>query len=81
MPWEWLVSRTCEEFHCLPEVAVHALENDPEHLITTILTMRGYSDMKREYDSAKTSKEVAALPSNNLMDLVKEIDCEVTPET
>ena len=73
MPWEWLVSRVCEEFGCLPAEAVDALENDPEHLILDIMLLRGFARTKEAYDNAKRKID---LPQSPMLERLLEIEFE-----
>lgn len=70
-PEEWLISRTCEEFGVLPSAAIEELENDADHLISTILTMRAFAHTKAVSDSAKSLKD---RPTGYLADLVTEFE-------
>lgn len=50
-PDEWLISRVCEEFHCLPSDAQRELDQDTG-LVWTILRLRALAAAKREMQSA-----------------------------
>lgn len=50
-PDEWLISRVCEEFHCLPSDAQRELDQDTG-LVWTILRLRSLAAAKRELDTA-----------------------------
>jgi hypothetical protein len=46
-----LVSRVCEEFQCVPSVALAELDRD-EALVWAVLEARGYARAKARYDAA-----------------------------
>ena len=75
-----MISRVCEEFNVLPSAAIRELENDPEHLVFSILACRAFANAKELYDRAKTEKEMNDLPKSRIMDLVKEIDFDIARE-
>ena len=79
-PYEWMISRVCEEFNVLPSAAIRELENDAEHLVFSILTCRAFARAKELYDRAKTEKEMNGLPKSRIMELVKEIDFDIARE-
>ncbi len=45
-PFEWIVSRICEEFHCRPTEAMQELRDDRWRLTFAILEMRAYAHAK-----------------------------------
>jgi len=49
---EWLISRVCEEFHCLPMVALTAIEDDAEGLIPVVMELRAYERATRAWERA-----------------------------
>lgn len=49
-PYEWMVSRYCEEFSCTPTVACREMESDPLRLGETIIMLRAYSSLKDAVD-------------------------------
>ena len=51
------MSRVCEEFHCLPLVAVQELMEDPQQLALDVMELRAYSRAKDALDQAKSAKE------------------------
>ncbi len=67
-----MVSRVCEEFGCLPDVAESALEDDLG-LIPTILTLRAFARTKEVYDN---SEDYLNLPQSRMMDLLQDIEFE-----
>lgn len=66
-----MISRVAEEFHCLPDVATEALENDTNHLILTILMLRSFARTKEIYDASESKEK---LPESKMMDLLVEIE-------
>jgi hypothetical protein len=66
----------CEEFQCLPEAAVKAIENDVGFLLFKILDFRAYSRAKEIYDSTPMDKR----PKNSMMDKVSEITMGLAKE-
>lgn len=63
----------CEEFGCLPDAAEQALENDPEHRILTIISMRAFARAKAEWD-AYDPRSKRPPPSGRAAELAKEIE-------
>jgi hypothetical protein len=53
-PWEWVESRLCEEFGCLPS---QLDQEDPERLFE-IAGLRGYARAKQALDSAESETDV-----------------------
>lgn len=49
MPDDWLLSRICEEFQCVPSVADAEFEDDPVRILN-ILEMRGFARAKEAMD-------------------------------
>lgn len=45
-PEEWLISRICEEFGCLPSQAVEEFEDGPTQLVLDVMTLRAYAQAK-----------------------------------
>lgn len=66
-----MISRVCEEFGVLPSAAIEELENDVDHLIPAILTMRAFAQTKAACDASKTAKD---RPTGYMADLVTEFD-------
>ena len=48
----WIVSRICEEFHCLPDEARRAMDDDYNGSIFKIIDMRGFANAKQRIDQA-----------------------------
>ena len=76
-PEEWVISRVCEEFHCLPSAAIEELEAGPLNLATDIIMLRAYAEAKRAVDGAKSEDD---LPNSPLIDQVMEIQAELIKE-
>ena len=66
----------------MPSAAVQELENDPERLALTIISMRSFAGAKDMYDrcAADDNPKKKPLPESRTMDLVKEIDLRVAGE-
>lgn len=62
LPYEWVISRVCEEFHCLPSQAVRELMNDPANLALDIMEFRAYARAKELLDNAKRPEDVPNSP-------------------
>ncbi len=73
-PWEWAVSRVCEEFHCLPSAAVNELMDDPDRLALEIIELRAYARAKEQLDNAKKSTDV---PKTPMIEKVWEVQAEL----
>jgi len=56
-----LVSRVCEDFGCLPSVAVRELEDDPSHIALAVLDVREYARCKDAYETPAGEKREKAL--------------------
>ena len=72
-----MISRTCEEFHCLPHQARHELDDDGDHLVEDILIMRSYARAKDIVDRAKSAQDI---PDTAMTDLVLEHEAEIIRE-
>lgn len=64
----WWISRVCEEFHCLPDVAEQWLEDDGDQRLVDILMLRSYARAKAVYDAV--NGDVSKLEQSWLMDQV-----------
>ena len=72
-PFEWLVSRVCEEFHCLPSQAVDELL-DNDRIVLDIMGLRAYARAKEAIDSAKRPEDV---PDSPMVDQVFAVQAEL----
>lgn len=72
-PSEWVISRVCEEFGCLPVDAIEALESDVDGLIFKILSLRSYAKAKQMFDEGLKETDVSKRPSGPQFDLVRDI--------
>jgi hypothetical protein len=61
-PFEWIVSRVCEEFDCLPSQAMRELELGDADLVFDILDLRAYARTKEMVDHAKSPGDVKVTP-------------------
>jgi hypothetical protein len=73
-PFEWLVSRVCEEFHCLPSQAVKEIMNDPLNMAFEILELRAYAQTKEQLDNLKKGdKEPTGPVAKKVWEIQQEI--------
>lgn len=70
-----MLSRLCEEFHCLPSQAWREWRRLPAGMLDRILAVRAYARMKAVYDAR--GRGTADPP---LMQLVKDIDFQLVAE-
>ena len=74
---EWLISRICEEFHCLPSQAVREWDADDEGLVLDVIELRGYARAKAAWDRATEGgdeKAVSRLLQDEMVKRVAEIE-------
>lgn len=57
-PEQWVISRICEEFGCLPSQAVRELGDHDATLVFDILDMRAYVRAKQTVDAAQSAADV-----------------------
>lgn len=69
-PFEWLVSRACEEFSCLPSQAVRELLDDPQQLALDVMELRAYARTKDALDNAKRPEDE---PSGPMVEVVWDV--------
>ncbi len=72
-----MISRVCEEFHCLPSQAIEEMEAAPLNLVFDIIALRAYAETKHRIDTAKSDSD---LPRSALVDTVIEIQAEIIEE-
>jgi hypothetical protein len=75
-PDEWVISRICEEFTCLPSEAARELERDPQ-LVFDILELRHY---KQTRDAILNAKDESQVPHGKMADLAADIEFEAIQE-
>lgn len=75
-PEEWVISRICEEFNCLPNAAVQAILEDEGGLLFKIMDLRAYARAKDVYDTTPMEKR----PKNATIEKVSEITMEIAKE-
>ncbi len=75
-----MVSVICDEFHCLPDEAEEAINNDVNGRLFRILTLRNYNRAKQQYESGQKEEDVAKKPKGPLIELVKDIQWEINKE-
>lgn len=73
-PFEWIVSRICEEFSCLPSEALRELLDDPNNMALDIIELRAYARTKQQIDDARKQED---MPSGPLADLVWQVQHEI----
>ena len=61
-PDGWIISRICEEFHCLASEAIRELERDYRKLVFEILKMRVYAASKHRFDHMKKGDNLDDVP-------------------
>ena len=61
-PFQWLISRICEEFHCLPSEALTELLDEPRGMALDILELRAYARAKEAMDNAKRKEDIPDSP-------------------
>ena len=62
LPFEWIISRICEEFNCLPSAALRELMNDPAQMAIDIMELRAYARTKEMLDNAQNKADVKNTP-------------------
>lgn len=68
----WLLSRVCEEFHCLPDEGERLVMDDPAHRAIDIIELRAYAQAKAAFDGV--GGKLDQLEQSPLMDLVIQHD-------
>ncbi len=71
------VGQLCEEFHCLPSVALEEWYTLPGAFLDEVIEARRYAEAKRLWDQ---NRKRAELPVSAWIDLVEEIDMELAAE-
>jgi hypothetical protein len=66
-----VLSRVCEEFRCVPSVALEELENDVDGLVFKIIGLRAYARAKGEYEAGLKEKDLSRRPTGPLIDEVQ----------
>jgi len=75
--WEWVISRICQEFGCLPTEAIAEIDRAPVGLINDILELREYTRAKQIIDNAQKEDDI---PSSPAIDMVFEIEATLIKE-
>lgn len=68
-----MISRLCDEFHCLPSQAVH----EPFDLCLRILEYRAYARAKHLVEQSRSFED---LPDDPMVALVQEIQFDIARE-
>lgn len=71
-----MISRVCEEFHCLPSEAARELDRC-EALVFAVLEMRTYAQTKQAIDDAEASDGQRDAPKGPMADMVYEIEYDI----
>jgi hypothetical protein len=58
-PEEWIISRICEEFHCLPSQAARELLDHDGTLVMDILALRNYAHAQQYVKDAKSDVKMS----------------------
>lgn len=76
-----MLSRFCEEFHCLPSQAYAEWQRLPVGFLETMLLYRNFVNVKQMYEHAGDDVDaVKSLPPSDMLDLVKEIEFDAVME-
>jgi hypothetical protein len=68
-PEQWLVSRVCEEFGCLPSEALVEIEEGPTQLVLDIMELRAYAGAKRIVEQVYEASKRAAISGGEMPDM------------
>ncbi len=82
MPWLWWVSRVCDEFGCLPSVAVREMMDTPAGWLEDIVEMRAFARaraLKAKAEEWPDGKERRAVMADPLVQLAQMIEFEGVP--
>jgi len=71
---DWVVSRVCQEFGCLPAAAGKAIEEDENGVIFRIMALRAYSSAKHQWDERPKDAKGPAV------EWVKRVEMEIAKE-
>ncbi len=72
IPFEWIISRVCEEFNCLPSQAYREIMNDPSQMVFDIMELRSYARAKEILDNAKKEEDIPNSPAIDQVWMVQE---------
>jgi hypothetical protein len=75
-----VVSRLCEEFHCVPSVAWQEWMEAPAGWLEEIIEARHYAICKARLDAADTAAARQALPESELLTMAEVIMFELAGE-
>jgi hypothetical protein len=76
VPLALFLSRLCEEFHCVPSVALREWLHAPCGLIEDVLEARAYQATKAAVDRADLSGGKVSYPDGPLVDVVQQIEAQ-----
>ena len=77
MPFEFYVSRICEEFSCVPSEAIREMGRWPDGFLERVIEARTYIATKAQIDAAKTADQK---PTGAMADAVDEIGAALAAE-
>jgi hypothetical protein len=75
-----VISRICEEFHCLPGAALEAIEEDVGGLLFKIIDLRSYARAKKTFEEGQKESDISKRPSGPDIDRVTDIVGELMVE-
>lgn len=67
MPMAWYVSRVCEEFGCVPSVALREIEQFPDGLLEDVMEARAFMSAKARVDAAEKKGDIPGTPMCQLV--------------
>lgn len=70
--WTWMLSRVCQDFHCMPDAAEALLMDDDAQYAVAIMELRAYAAAKASFDAVGGKLE--KLDQSPLMDMVVQND-------
>jgi hypothetical protein len=77
----WIATRVAKEFNVLPSVAARDLDEDPERLSMTAVSLLAYSQAKAAWDAAEgDSSKLDAWKDSDLMAQVQKNAFDMTKE-
>lgn len=72
------MNRICQEFSCLPSVALRELRRDPEFMLDLLAT-RDYQRVLHAFDDAK-GNDKAEVPDHPYVDVIWDVEQEIAAE-
>ena len=82
MPFEFFISRLCDEFKCLPSEAEREWRNAPVGWLEDIIEARAFAEMKRTMESTTDAEQLRKLKAeSSLARMVETIEFEIVRES